>query len=129
MPIIQHDACPIETLPRTRRRTLASRDLGATETTVSEQWLPPEGYIPLHYHEVEEVVILLRGEVEVTLDGQKELVSAEATLVIPAGSVHGMRPAPNSGEVYLLALFPTLEPKMFFPDGSQSTEWKSAKVQ
>ena len=128
MPIIQHVALPLEVLPRGRRRILASRDLGAAATYVFEQWLPAEGYIPLHYHDVEEVVVIMRGELEVTLAGQRQLAAAATTLVIPAGAVHGMRPGPNSGEVYLLAIFPSVEPKMFLPDGRPYTEWQSAEV-
>ena len=113
MPIIQHNTRPLEVLPRGRRRILASRDLGATATCVFEQWLPAEGYIPLHYHDVEEVVVIMRGALEVTLAGQQQLTSAATTLVIPAGAVHGMRAGPDSGEVYLLAFFPSVESKMF----------------
>ena len=128
MPIIQHNTRPLEVLPRGRRRILASRDLGATAPCVFEQWLPAEGYIPLHYHDVEEVVVILRGELEVTLGDNKQLAAAATTLVIPAGDVHGMRPAPDSCEIYLLAVFPSVEPKMFLPDGSPYTEWQSAEV-
>ena len=128
MPIIEHDTRPLEVLPRGRRRILASRDLGATATCVFEQWLPAEGYIPLHYHDVEEVVVIMRGELAVTLADELQLAAAATTLVIPAGAVHGMRPASGSGEVYLLAAFPSVEPRMFLPDGSPYTEWQSADV-
>ena len=128
MPIIEHDTRPLEVLPRGRRRMLASRDLGAMATCVFEQWLPPEGYIPLHYHDVEEVVVIIRGELEVTLADELQLAAAATTLVIPAGAVHGMRPTSDSGEVYLLALFPSVDPRMFLPDGSLCTEWQSADL-
>ena len=128
MPIIRHDTRPLAVLPRGRRRILASRDLGAVATCVFEQWLLAEGYIPLHYHDVEEIVVIKQGELEVTLADKRQLVTAETTLVIPAGAVHGMRPVPDSGEVYLLAIFPSVEPKMFLPDGSPYTEWQSAEV-
>ena len=128
MLIIQHNTRPLEVLPRGRRRILASRDLGATATCVFEQWLPAEGYIPLHYHDVEEVVVIMRGELEVTLADELQLAAAATTLIIPAGAVHGMRPAPDSGEVYLLAIFPSVEPNMFLPNGSPYTEWQSAEV-
>ena len=128
MPIIKHNTLPLEVLPRGRRRILASHDLGATATCVFEQWLPAEGYIPLHYHDVEEVVVIMRGELEVTLADEQQLAAAETTLVIPAGAVHGMRPVPDSGEVHLLAIFPSVEPKMFLPDGSLYSEWQSAEV-
>ena len=95
---------------------------------VFEQWLPAEGYIPLHYHDVEEVVVIIRGELEVTLGDNKQLAAAATTLVIPAGDVHGMRPAPDSCEIYLLAVFPSVEPNMFLPNGSPYTEWQSAEV-
>ena len=128
MPIIQHNTLPLEVLPRGRRRILASHDLGATATCVFEQWLPAEGYIPLHYHDVEEVVVIMRGELEVTLADELQLAAAATTLIIPAGAVHGMRPAPDSGEVYLLAIFPSVEPNMFLPNGSPYPEWQSAEV-
>ena len=128
MPIIRHDTRPLEVLPRGRRRVLASRDVGATATYVFEQWLAPEGYIPLHYHDVEEVVVLMQGELEVTLAGEQQLVAAATTLVIPAGALHAMRPHPDSGEVYMLACFPSSEPKMFLPDGNLYTEWQSAEM-
>lgn len=129
MPIIRHDDRPIEVLPRGRRRILSSRQLGAESTCVFEQWLPTDGYIPLHYHDVEEVVVLVRGQLKVSLAGDQHDVRAPTTLVIPAEAVHGMQPAPGSGEAYLLAIFPTAEPKMFLPDGTPYTEWESAKLQ
>ena len=128
MPIIQHDTRPLEVLPRGRRRILASRDLGAATTCVFEQWLPPEGYIPLHYHDVEEVVVIMRGELDVTLADKQQRVAAATTLVIPAGAMHAMRPAPDSGEAWLLAIFPSTEPGMFLPGGCPCTEWQSAEV-
>ena len=82
-----------------------------------EQWIESGGYIPLHYHQVEEVLVFLAGEIVLTLSEQTTVVRAPATVVIPAGATHGLRPA-GSTRVHLLAFFPTTSPRIMATDGS-----------
>lgn len=116
MPFIQHAKIPWHDVPRIRTRVLAGPGSGAAETAVWEQWISPDGFIPLHYHEVEEVLVLLAGSAQVTLGNTEHQVSAEATIVVPAGELHAVRPC-EGHTIHLLALFPVAQPQIFAPDG------------
>jgi quercetin dioxygenase-like cupin family protein len=116
MPIVIHAELPIHEVPRIRTRVLVSAATGAAATAVWEQWIKPDGYVPLHYHEVEEVLVLLAGEVVLTESDKITIVRAPATATLPAGVIHGLRPR-GSGEVHLLAFFPTAAPTIYTPDG------------
>ena len=118
MPVYRHDELPVHDVPRIRTRILVSQELGATETTVWEQWIDEGGYIPLHYHEVEEVLVLLDGRVELTIDDEVSIAVAPATVVVSPQQVHGLKPA-DSATVHLMAFFPTATPEIFSPDGTQ----------
>ena len=117
MPILPHDELPIHDVPRIKTRVLVSAQRGAAETAVWEQWIDAGGHIPLHYHDVEEVLVFSAGEIALTLSEQTTTVSAPATVIIPAGEVHSMQPT-GSAQVRLLAFFPTSSPKTFSPNGN-----------
>jgi quercetin dioxygenase-like cupin family protein len=116
MPVFRHDELPIREVPRIRTRVLVGPAGGAESTAVWEQWIEPDGFIPLHYHEVEEVLLILDGEIELTIDGQKSHVCAPATVVAPKRVIHGLKPC-GSSPVHLLAFFPDASPQIFAPDG------------
>ena len=129
MPIVQNQDVPVAVLPRAKRRLLAAGHLGATETTVFEQWLHASGYIPLHYHDVEEIVVILQGIVEVTMGSETRVLQAPVTLIVPREQLHAIKPARGSEMVYLLAAFPSVSPKMFLPDGTEySSSWQDAQM-
>ena len=117
MPVISHSDLPIHQVPRIKTRVLNSKEHGAQSTAVWEQWIDADGHIPLHYHDVEEVLLFLTGQVSFTADCQTSLVSSPATVVVPAGQIHGLRPA-GSSQVHLLAFFPTASPVIYATDGS-----------
>ena len=117
MSIVSHDELPFHEVPRIKTRVLVSDKTGATETAVWEQWIHADGRIPLHYHEVEEVIVLLAGEIELTLGDETSIVRAPATVIAPTRQIHGLRPS-TSEEVHLLAIFPVASPKIYAPDGS-----------
>lgn len=117
MPVIPLHDVPIHQVPRIRTRIVTGGSTGAEQTTVWEQWLEPDGLIPRHYHEVEEVLVLLAGSVEVTLGEQAHIATAPASVQIPAGELHGLRPH-GEAAVHLLAIFPTTRPQIFAADGS-----------
>ena len=117
MSIVSHNELPFHEVPRIKTRVLAGNGQGETETTVWEQWIDSDGYIPLHYHEVEEVLVFLVGEVLLTLSEQPIVVRAPATAVIPARQIHGLHPT-DSSQVHLLAFFPSARPTIVAPDGS-----------
>jgi len=116
MSIVAHDELPIHEVPRIKTRVLVGADRGSTETTVWEQWIDPDGYIPMHFHEVEEVLVFLSGEVALTHENETSVIQAPATAVIPARQIHGLRAA-GSTQIHMLAFFPTASPTIIATDG------------
>jgi len=117
MSVFANDELPIHRVSRISTRILASKDTGAQDTTIWQQWLGPGNFIPPHYHDAEEVLVLLQGQLELELGGTVQTVSAPATIIVPAHQVHSMQQAGDS-TVELLAVFPHGEPKIFAVDGS-----------
>jgi quercetin dioxygenase-like cupin family protein len=107
----------MHSVPRIRTRILVGNESGAETTTIWEQWIEEEGHIPLHYHEVEEVLVILSGSLVLTLGDSTEPVTAPATIVIPARQTHGVE-FNGSETIHLLAFFPAKNPKIFAVDGS-----------
>ncbi len=117
MPVYQHSRLPIREVPRIKTRVLVDAESGSTKTAVWEQWIHPGGYIPPHYHDTEEVLIILAGSAQFSLGDEKSLVRAPSTVLIPAGQVHGL--STNGDEdVHLVAFFPVAQPRILAPDGS-----------
>ena len=114
--VYPHHELPVSEVPRIRTRVLSGPRLGAAETAIWQQWIEPGGFIPLHYHEVEEVLLITAGTIELTLDQQVSTVAAPATVLVPAMQLHSLRPAGEIA-VELLAFFPVAEPSILDPDG------------
>ncbi len=114
--IAQHDQLPIREVPRIKTRVLVDGSRSESLTTW-EQWIGPGGHIPVHYHEMEEVLMLLAGQIELTVADETRVVTAPANILVPAGVVHGLKPT-GDVEVHLLAMFPSADPKIFSPDGT-----------
>ena len=53
---------------------------------------------PTHSHPVEEMLTVREGEAEMWIDGERVVVSAGQSLIVPAGRKHGFR---NSGATIL----------------------------
>ena len=74
------------------RSYLANEELGAKAATVHENVLNPGAIVPLHVHEVEEVIVCLEGQAECALEGQPPLAYAVGSvLIIPPGTRHTIR--------------------------------------
>lgn len=58
---------------------------------VTWNWAEPGAEARIHKHDCEQVVYLLRGTLEVTVDSKTETVEAEAAIFIPSGSAHSVR--------------------------------------
>ena len=118
MPVFQHADLPIHSVPRIKTRVHISAENGAAATSVWEQWLQSDSHIPLHYHKVEEVLVVLAGELKVTLGDETLLVRAPASILVPPRQLHSLVPRGET-EVHMLAFFPTAKPKIYQPDGSE----------
>lgn len=116
MTVFYHESLPVHTVPRIQTRILVGDSSSATATTIWEQWIDPGGHIPLHYHEVEEVLILLAGSVELVMGANQETVQAPATILVAPQLVHGLQHT-GSEQVHLLAMFPDKSPQIFDPTG------------
>ena len=116
MTVFHHESLPVHTVPRIQTRILVGDASGAAATTIWEQWIDPGGHIPLHYHEVEEVLILLTGSVELVMGDQQETVRAPASILVAPHLVHGLQHV-GSEQVHLLAMFPEKSPQIFDPAG------------
>ncbi len=95
-------------------RIITGRTCGATQMELWEQYMPPGGVIPLHFHDCEESLTFLSGEVEVTLGEERHRVGADTTVFVPEGELHGVR---NVGDVAvrLIAVFPRAAPAVLYP--------------
>lgn len=117
MPIIHHNDLPlgkskIYDHSKIQGRKIVTEETGAKTSEVWEQFQGPGGVIN-HHHEVEETITLIRGRIEVTMEGETQIVDAPATLFIPPKTVHCIR---NVGDedMHILAFFPTLKPAVVY---------------
>lgn len=97
-------------------RSIVTRDCGARSVVVWEQRLLPGERIPRHYHEFEETLTVLEGELLVDLGERRVLAKARSTLFVAPGVAHSLR---NAGDApaLLLAHFINDEPSIIaLPD-------------
>jgi mannose-6-phosphate isomerase-like protein (cupin superfamily) len=85
---------------------IVSERCGSAATYLGQQWVPPGHGDRLHTHTIEETLIVLAGEGEVQIDEQIVPMSAESTVFIPAGTIHGFR-ITGTGSLHLMLIFPS----------------------
>lgn len=88
-------------------RMYASAETDAGQLTVFEQWCATGHGAPSHLHAVEEVLRIVAGTADVWVADERQTVTAPASVLIPAGIVHGFR---NVGETTLQVLAILAEP-------------------
>ena len=114
--ILRSDELSFIEVPRISTRVLAGSDTGAKQTTIWEQWIEPSGFIPMHYHDTEEVLVILDGSVVLELSDTKIEVTAPASILVGEKELHGLHPLAES-RVHLLGIFPTSNPCIWDRDG------------
>jgi quercetin dioxygenase-like cupin family protein len=123
--VVSATSRPIKDLPGRRLRWLAERSVGTTATAVLENFLPPDGFVPSHRHEVEELLVCLEGRGEFHIDGRAHRFSRGDTVIVPARRVHGFRNV-GDGHMHVLAIFPSAEPDVRWEDPRYATSsWRS----
>lgn len=128
MTIIRHSEQKVWKLDRVTHRNIVTPEIGARQMEVWEQFMPDKrGYTPLHYHDVEEVILVLGGDLTATIGDETSEVEAGTTLFIPPKVVHGLRN--NSKKIaHLIAVFPTINPNIYEPDGKLAKRaWQREK--
>ncbi len=95
MQIIDHQLQPREEWRAgvlTRMRISAVT--GAAQLCLFEQWCEPGRGAPTHLHTVEEILTVLHGQAEFWMEDERARLSADQSIIVPAGRKHGFR---NSG--------------------------------
>lgn len=92
MDVIDHEAQPLEqwregVMTKMRMSFL----LGGRQLCIFEQWCAPGLGAPIHVHAVEEVLEVLAGQIEITLEGETAAAGPNHSVLIPAGARHGFR--------------------------------------
>jgi mannose-6-phosphate isomerase-like protein (cupin superfamily) len=88
MPVILNSQLPQYQLPGLEHRTIAGQNQGACSMEVWRQVIAPGVATPIHRHPCEEVIVILTGSGEVTVDGITEMLSPDTTLIVPPNVVH-----------------------------------------
>jgi mannose-6-phosphate isomerase-like protein (cupin superfamily) len=104
------------TLPGIVHQTLAGQKDGLKGTEVWMQTIEPGGETPVHYHDCEEVIVILQGSGRVSIEGKNTGFGPNTTLIIPPEEVHQVV---NSGNevVFLIAAFSSTPVRVFTPEG------------
>ncbi len=101
---------------KVRNRKRVTKEVGATESEFWEQYQEPGGVIDAHFHDTEETIVFLNGQLQVRMGTEEQLdVVAPATLFIPQGVVHRIE---NVGEedAHLMAFFGKAAPKSTYTE-------------
>lgn len=106
-PAVTHaDRYEVEETPWGRLVWMAAGRLGNSETlTLGKCYIAPGAANPRHYHpNCDEVLHVLQGDIEHSLNGDTFRVAAGETVSIPMGSMHNARNLGNE-EAELLIVF------------------------
>ena len=125
MSVINNSTIQQFSLPGLIHQTLASHKDGLKNTEVWMQTVEPGGETPVHYHDCEEVIVIIRGSGRLSIDEKAIEFGPNSTLIIPSDIVHQLV---NSGseEIYLIASFSSTPAKVFTPDGEElALPWQS----
>ena len=125
MAVIDNSAIQQFTLPGIVHQTLAGQKDGLKGTEVWMQTIQPRGETPVHYHDCEEVIVILRGSGRATIAGKNTEFGPNTTLIIPPEVVHQIV---NSGddEMFLIAAFSSTPARVFAPEGEEmSLPWQA----
>jgi quercetin dioxygenase-like cupin family protein len=120
MQVIRHSGLEaIESPGGNASSAIATPRHGASAVSVIRQRQEPGGHNPPHHHDVEEILLLQRGAVSITVADSTVELSAGDTLIVPALTVHQIS---NSGaEVAEWLLIAPAGVRFFRPDGEELT--------
>ena len=109
MPIVDHSAVP-ETpwRPNYQKWDLAGPQNGVS-STLSYAILGDGAGAPLHFHEDDELIVILEGTLEVRLGDEVRRVGADHTVVVPPRVPHGFTSV-GPGKSRIMGFFPVPHP-------------------
>jgi mannose-6-phosphate isomerase-like protein (cupin superfamily) len=88
MAILANATLKVHKLPGIEHRTLAGHEQGVRSMEVWKQTVAPGAATPVHRHACEEVIVILAGAGEMTLDGKTTSFGPDSTLIVPVDAVH-----------------------------------------
>jgi len=104
MAIVAHANAPeVPWRPGYRRFNLAGKDVACS---ASYSVLEPGAGAPMHKHdEIDEIIVVVEGRLEVCIDGRTSEVGPDHTISVPAGTPHSFT-ALGPGQTRILAFLP-----------------------
>jgi mannose-6-phosphate isomerase-like protein (cupin superfamily) len=88
MPIIDNTTIPKFQLPGLEHQTLAGPEHGMKTFEMWMQTIAPGAGTPVHRHNCEEAIVVLRGSGQCTLEGETRAFGPNSTLRIPPDAIH-----------------------------------------
>ena len=83
MKVIANNDLEMYKLPGLLHKTLSNKHSGGQEFKVWKQIIEEQSTTPVHKHDCDETIIILRGEGECLCDGKRFQFSADQTLIFP----------------------------------------------
>ncbi len=93
---------------------IVTRTFWGDKMLVSLVDLEPNAAIPPHSHPHEQVGMVLRGEMELTIGGETRMVKVGDVYVVPGGTLHSVRMGTESCQV--VEMFAPVREEYKFPD-------------
>lgn len=95
MPVIKNFELEAFTLPGITHQTIADHKLGVNSMEVWKQTIQSKSATPVHRHACEEVIVVLQGSGQVTVEGKTVDFGPNSTLIVPPDVIHQIV---NTGE-------------------------------
>lgn len=120
MKLIDHQQADIEDWrPGVSTRMLVSAVSGSVQLCIFDQFCQPGLGAPTHLHAVEEVLTVIDGRAEIWVGGERSVVGAGQSVIVPAGAKHGFR---NVSATDVLHVRATLAASIFEASYDDRTE-------
>jgi quercetin dioxygenase-like cupin family protein len=105
-----------ETLPTVEFGPLRYQLIGHSDHMTVIRWFFPDGaQIPDHHHVQEQVTYILRGALEMTINGQKVVLNANDSVVIASDVPHSVRALSETEALDVFSPVRLQLPKFFEP--------------
>jgi len=109
MPIIDHNDVPeVPWRPGYRKWDVTLKEHGVS-TSLSLNTAEPGTGAPLHTHEIDELIMIMEGTLEVRINGETHTVEQDHTVVIPPGAEHAFKVV-GEKTARLIVVFPHMDP-------------------
>ena len=109
MPIVENTAHEVPWRPNYRKWEVTQQGDGTNSSSLSYSVIGVGAGAPLHTHEVDELIVVLEGRLEVRVAGQVHEVGPDHTIVVPPDVPHGFTIVGDS-DARIITFFPVQDP-------------------